>query len=452
MTSVEGRIIGPPNLKLGAADGTVDVVTVENERRQWNLAESSVVEGKRIDRWALIDFSSSDFPKLRAKDFITNLRNRSKSLGIVMEEPLLCHFTGMRNLSSVSRLEELIRSVVHEGSRKCQNKLQMVICVMAEKHHGYKYLKWVSETRVGVVTQCCLSDHANRGDDQFLGNLCLKINAKLGGSNVELIERLPHFEEEDHVMFIGADVNHPVSKKSTTPSIAAVVSTVNWPAVNRYAARVSPQDHRTEKILDLGSMCRDLVNTYYQLNKVKPKKIVVFRDGVSEGQFDMVLNEELSALKRAVFNDDYRPRITLVVAQKRHQTRLFLEKVGQGNVPPGTVVDTKIVHPFEFDFYLCSHYGRIGTSKAVRYCVLWDENSFSSDQLQELIYKLCFTFARSTRPVSLVPPVYYADLVAYRGRLFQEAAKEFHSHPAAQAFDVGFYKLHPHLQNIMFFV
>ncbi|KAK6150205.1 hypothetical protein DH2020_017730 [Rehmannia glutinosa] len=475
MTSVEGRVIGPPELKLGTPDGTVDIVRVENEKCQWNLSENSVVEGKQIERWALIDFSSSDFPKLKANDFIKNLRNRSRSLGIHMEEPLLCHVTGMREFSSVSRLEELLINVVQEANRKSWNKfskLQIIICVMAEKHPGYKYLKWVSETRIGVVTQCCLSIHANRGDDQFLGNLCLKINAKLGGSNVELTQTLtqtfPQFDEEDHVMFIGADVNHPVSKKSTTPSIAAVVSTVNWPAVNRYAARVCPQDHRTEKILEFGSMCRDLINTYFQLNKVKPKKIVVFRDGVSEGQFDMVLNEELSDLKSAICSDNYKPTITLVVAQKRHQTRLFLENFrdggATGNVPPGTVVDTKIVHPFEFDFYLCSHYGRIGTSKAVHYCVLWDENSFTSDQLQKVIYNLCFTFARSTRPVSLVPPVYYADLVAYRGRIFQEAAKEFQSrsfHSSvgksvsssnSTTFDRSFYSLHPDLQNIMFFV
>ncbi|KAL8507641.1 hypothetical protein ACS0TY_018254 [Phlomoides rotata] len=149
MTCIQGRVIGPPDLKLGAPDGTVDVVRVQNEKRQWNIAESSVVDGKQIERWALIKFSSS------------------------------------------------------------------------EKHHGYKYLKWVSETRVVVVTQCCLSTHANREDDLFLGNICLKINAKLGGINVKLTQRLPHFEEENHVMFIGADVNHPVSKKSTTPSIAS---------------------------------------------------------------------------------------------------------------------------------------------------------------------------------------------------------------------------------------
>ncbi|CAA0823835.1 Protein argonaute 2 [Striga hermonthica] len=466
MTSVEGRVITPPELKLCTPNGAVDIVRIENDKRQWSLSENSVVDGKRIETWALLEFRSSNSLELKSKDFIKNLTNRSRSLGIHMEEPLLSLSTSMRELSSLTTLEQYLRRTIREASNKSRTKLQIIICVMAEKHpSGYKYLKWLSETRIGVITQCCLSVHANRGDEKFLVNLCLKINAKLGGSNAELIQTLPNFdngaEKNDHVMFIGADVNHPVSKRSTNPSIAAVVSTINWPAVTRYAARVCPQHHRTEKILDFGLMCRDLVETYFRFNKVRPAKIVVFRDGVSEGQFEMVLNEELSDLKRVVCTENYEPKITLVVAQKRHQTRLFVENfrdVGPtGNVPPGTVVDTKIVHPFEFDFYLCSHYGRTGTSKAVRYSVLLNENCFTPDQLQRLVYGLCFTFARSTRPVSLVPPVYYADLVAYRGRIFEEVAKEVRARPGASssvsnAFDRSFYELHPDLRDVMFFV
>lgn len=108
-----------------------------------------------------------------------------------------------------------------------EGKLQMIVCVMTEKDPGYKFLKWVSETRIGVVTQCCLCNPANRGRDQYLANLCLKINAKLGGSNFELFENLPHFDTGDHVMFIGADVNHPGPKNKSCPSIAVVVGTVN---------------------------------------------------------------------------------------------------------------------------------------------------------------------------------------------------------------------------------
>ena len=39
-------------------------------------------------------------------------------------------------------------------------------------------------------------------------------------------------------------------------------------------------------------------------------------------------------------------------------TPLPLCQVGRsGNIPAGTTVDTDITHPYEFDFYLCSHAG-----------------------------------------------------------------------------------------------
>ncbi|KAJ0446175.1 putative Piwi domain, ribonuclease H-like superfamily [Helianthus annuus] len=64
------------------------------------------------------------------------------------------------------------------------------------------------------------------------------------------------------------------------------------------------------------------VCTYAKVNKVKPNKIVVYRDGVSDGQFEMVLNKEMVDMKKAIYTEHYRPFVTFVVAQKRHTTRL----------------------------------------------------------------------------------------------------------------------------------
>ncbi|KAM7258662.1 hypothetical protein ACFE04_014403 [Oxalis oulophora] len=465
MTLIDGRIIGPPLLKLNGPNGKPMKITVNKDNCQWNLMGKRVVEGKSLDRWALIDFSLCDRFRLNPDPFVSKLISRCRSLGMYMEKPLVYQSAKMNVLSNVDDLRQLLESVTAEG------KLQIIIVVMTRKDPGYKNLKWISETQIGVVTQCCLSSHANQARDQYLANLALKINAKLGGSNVELMDKLPYFEGDDHVMFMGADVNHPGSWNTTSPSIAAVVATVNWPAANIYAARVRPQEHRTEKISNFGEMCLELVETYTRRNRVRPGKIVVFRDGVSDGQFDMVLNEELLDMKKSFETIQYFPTITLIVAQKRHQTRLFprsqRDSGRSGNVPPGTVVDTKIVHPFEFDFYLCSHYGSLGTSKPTHYHVLFDEHHFSSDELQKLIYNMCFTFARCTKPVSLVPPVYYADLVAYRGRLYHEAMMEGLS-PASgtssssslasssslstSSFDERSYRLHDEVQNMMFFV
>lgn len=466
---MEGRVIRPPVLKLGAPTaGKLLKITVDKYKCHWNLVGKAVVVGKAIERWVVIDFTHAERKdNLNYGLFISKLRDRCKKLGMTMEEPIFCEKARMNTFSDGNRLLQLLEKV-HEIGR---GNLQFLLCVMSWKDDGYKYLKWISETKIGLVTQCCLSSHANKGADQYLANLALKINAKLGGSNVELNDWLPHFHGEGHVMFIGADVNYPGSNNKISPSIAAVVATMNWPEANRYAARVRPQGPRKEQILEFGEMCLELVESYARLNNVKPEKIVLFRDGVSEGQFDMVLNEELVDLKSAFQRINYSPTITLIVALKRHQTRFFPEGnkdgVPAGNISPGTVVDTKIVHPFEFDFYLCSHHGSLGTSKPTHYHILWDEHEFSSDQLQKLIYDMCFTFARCTKPVSLVPPVYYADLVAYRGRLYYQAMMERQSpnstssSSSSMALSLSmssaasfhdWFKLHANLENMMFFV
>lgn len=126
---------------------------------------------------------------------------------------------------------------------------------------------------------------------------------------------------------------------------------------------------------------------------------------------------------------------------------LFLKIGKSGNIPAGTTVDTSITHPFEFDFYLCSHAGiqvtadgrdavfcsvllcvalsglssnsvspLQGTSRPSHYYVLWDDNRFTADELQILTYQLCHTYVRCTRSVSIPAPAYYARLVAFRAR------------------------------------
>ena len=50
----------------------------------------------------------------------------------------------------------------------------------------------------------------------------------------------------------------------------------------------------------------------------------------------------------------------------------------------GTVIDTDIVSPNGFDFYLNSHAAIQGTSRPMLYQVLYDEIGFTSDDIQQL--------------------------------------------------------------------
>lgn len=247
------------------------------------------------------------------------------------------------------------------------------------------------------------------------------------------------------------------------PSIAAVVGSMDASAT-RYAARVSMQAGRQEIIGDLKNMVKDLMLEFHKVTRGrKPEHLLFFRDGVSEGQFKEVYYSEYSALREACkeMGDpgaDYAPPITFVVVQKRHNTRLFPTPQDQqnrdrsGNCLPGTVVDTAINHPFEFDFYLNSHAGLQGTSRATKYHVLVDENRFTADAMQGMIYKMCYLFNRCTRSISVVPAAMYAHLAAFRGRvLIRGGESDIGSVSSGGGGMVEFLPVHPNLSKVMFY-
>ncbi|KAJ4724979.1 Argonaute family protein [Melia azedarach] len=280
---------------------------------------------------------------------------------------------------------------------------------------------------------------------QYFENVALKINVKVGGRNTVLFDavqgRIPLVTDRPTIIF-GADVTHPQPGEDSSPSIAAVVASMDWPEVTKYRGIVSAQAHREEIIQDLyksfqdaqrglvhGGMIRELLIAFRRSTGHKPHRIIFYRDGVSEGQFNQVLLHEMTAIRQACasLEEGYMPRVTFVVVQKRHHTRFFAADHNRrdltdrsGNILPGTVVDTQICHPTEFDFYLNSHAGIQGTSRPTHYHVLYDENGFSANALQVLTNNLCYTYARCTRSVSIVPPAYYAHLAAFRDRYYIE--------------------------------
>ncbi|GFQ08486.1 protein argonaute 2 [Phtheirospermum japonicum] len=73
---------------------------------------------------------------------------------------------------------------------------------------------------------------------------------------------------------------------------------------------------------------------------------------------------------------------------------------------------------------MCSSHAFRGMSRPVHYDVLCDENGLELDQLQRLIFAMCFTFVNCPNPISLVPAIKNADIAAYRGMLYHEAAQD----------------------------
>ncbi|KAK2079047.1 hypothetical protein QBZ16_002737 [Prototheca wickerhamii] len=314
----------------------------------------------------------------------------------------------------------------------------------------YRAVKQAGDSIAGVVTQCVVAPRAGigrppRGRDAYCGNLA----------------RLPVLDAGRPFMLLGADVTHPTG--SGGASVAAVVASMDATGT-RYATRVSMQHGRVEIIRDLRGMVKSLLLDFYRAtNGLKPERIVFFRDGVAEDMLADVYKKEYSALREAcaeMADDQYRPPITLCIVRKRHHTRLFAppgdRRVDRsGNVPPGVVVDTDIIQPHQFSFYLVSHSGLLGTSRPALYTVLVDENGFTADGIQKLSYHLAYLYCRCSRAISFAAPAMYAHLAASRGRIMLrggDGSEDGSVMDGGNNSNLQFMSINPVLSKRMFFV
>nr|AGS47792.1 argonaute 5 [Salvia miltiorrhiza] len=425
MTSIEARVLPPPMLKYHET-GRDSLVTPSVG--QWNMIDKKMINGGKIEFWACINFSRMS--DTNAGQFCNDLIGMCSSKGMECNAQPLVPVRSPRG-----PIEKALFDLEAETSSKLRKlnatgkQLQLLIVILPDVTGSYGTIKRVCETELGIVSQCCQPKNVMKPGKQYMQymeNVSLKINAKVGGRNsvldLAVKGKFPYLSDRPTIIF-GADVTHPQPGEDSSPSIAAVVASMDWPEVTKYRGLVSAQAHREEIIQDLyskkedskrgvihGGMIRELLVSFYKTTKLKPHRIIFYRDGVSEGQFSQVLLHEMEAIRKACnsIEENYMPRVTFVVVQKRHHTRLFAANHRDrnntdrsGNVLPGTVVDTKICHPTEFDFYLCSHAGiQQGTSRPTHYHVLYDENAFNADGLQMLTNSLCYTYARCTRSVS----------------------------------------------------
>ena len=73
--------------------------------------------------------------------------------------------------------------------RNFNNKLKplhMLLVIFSEGDQSYKAIKTVGDLQCGVVTQGVASKNVFKANDQFVSNVLLKVNTKLGGRNFVL--------------------------------------------------------------------------------------------------------------------------------------------------------------------------------------------------------------------------------------------------------------------------
>jgi eukaryotic translation initiation factor 2C len=294
----------------------------------------------------------------------------------------------------------------------------------------YRRIKKSCDIRFGVASQVLQAKHVMTASPQYISNVCMKVNAKLGGATSvaksNVIPKVAPKSASIPTMVVGADVSHPApgAGSGEAASFAAITMSADVHFA-KYWAEVQTNGNRVEMVTTsniedhFGFMAK---NWMQRIGQGKPpQRVLYIRDGVSEGQYAAVLEEEVRDMKECFKKLGCKevPKFTVVIAGKRHHIRFFPD-VGKGdrnnNPLPGTLVESGCTHPFEFDFYLCSHVAIKGTARPIHYQCILNEGEWLAAELQSFIFEHSYHYVRSTTPVSLHPAVYYAHLAADRSR------------------------------------
>jgi eukaryotic translation initiation factor 2C len=325
LVEVDGRVLEAPDIAYGPQNGVSSKKIAENG--SWDHRNFKFNKTIEIKNWVLINYSNRVRGQ-QAEDFISSLMKMGNIHGIPISDPL-----DMIDLCRKNREADVAKSFSEIVTKYKQ--LALIVVILPGTSRIYNVIKTCGDLEYGIATQAVEDRNVNRINEQTVSNILLKINTKLGGRNFVLVQSSQLFKNylskyfDTPIMIMGADVTHPApGDKTVTESIASVVGSHDRNCSN-YGARLyaqrSPRGQAYEMIHDLDKMVFSFLETFFRENKLYPKKILFYRDGVSEGQFQLVLRHEINKIREACkkINPAYEPAITFIVVQKRHHTRLF---------------------------------------------------------------------------------------------------------------------------------
>ncbi|KAI1784815.1 Piwi-domain-containing protein [Ganoderma leucocontextum] len=411
----------------------------------WNILEVKFHVGGNMTNWAVLvvnDGRRGEFQGPNDPELITFLKtflakcNASgihgadkppKILGVRLPPPQNDNSARAQALAAIAK-------TLRDGLDPKQKPSFVLVLLSGVDKCIYPGIKQLADVKLGIHTIHMLLPKARNTQgnkqDQYFSNVALKVNAKLGGANHQLDGNSMKWLTVQKTMVMGIDVTHPGPTSTPgTPSIAAVVASVDDHFV-QFPASVMVQKpdwnkESKEMVEGLTQMTIERLQLYKKKNSGKlPDRIIVFRDGVSEGQYAQVIRHELprlqAAFKQISPGTPYKPKLSIIVCGKRHHARFWApdseHATRNGNTRPGTVVDKGITDVYLFDFYLQAHNGLQGHVKATHYVVVYDENKLDADTIQQGTHTASYLYARATKAVSLVPAAYYADIACERGR------------------------------------
>lgn len=401
---LEGRVLQPESLKFGN-----DLIKRLNERADWgnDMKGVRLFQPVNLNKWIIICPNNR---KNSGALFVNNYMEVIRSMGIRASNPKEVIVGNDTPEQLVSALKQNID----------EDTEMVVVIVNSKRKDRYDAIKRICCIEKPVPSQVCTSmiidDDKKRRS--VITKVAIQMNCKLGGEIWQTHIPLTN------AMICGIDTYHDSAKKHG--SVCAFIATTNK-TYTKYFSRATLQETHQELSSNLSITVKSACEHYKLNNGQYPEKLVIYRDGISDGQLSMVKDHEIPQIEKAfsMIDANYKPSLTVIIVKKRGSTRFFANTRGALSNPPcGSVIDTVVSRAEWFDFYLISQCVTQGTVNPTHYNVIHDTLGIKAEHYQKLSFKLTHMYYNWPGTIRVPATCQYAHKLAFL--VGQSLHKEHH--------------------------
>ncbi|XP_065212206.1 piwi-like protein Siwi isoform X2 [Planococcus citri] len=391
LVEVDGRILPQETIIAGQGKRFQSGPDVDWTK---NLRTSPLLVSAPLNKWVVV------FPaKLsqEAKDLARMIGDCGRGMNFNVPQPSPVSIPNDGASAYVQGIEQAVN----------QHHPELIVCVVPNNRSDrYSAIKKKTIVDKAVPSQVVLLKNIKAKSAMSIATkITIQINCKIGGAPWGV--DIPIKE----AMIVGFDVCHDSRDKSK--SYGAMVATMDS-TFGRYFSTLGYHASGDELSSSFPINMTKAVERYRKLNGKLPNPVILYRDGVGDGDLKTVYEVEIEAIQKQL-NPLYEKeksalRFAVIIVTKRINTRLFNN--GR-NPPPGTIVDDVVTNPHRFDFFLVSQSVRQGTVSPTHYNVLHDTTGLKVDHFQRLTYKMTHMYYNWSGTVRVPAPCQYAHKLAF---------------------------------------
>lgn len=140
---------------------------------------------------------------------------------------------------------------------------------------------------------------------------------------------------------------------------------------------------------------------FYWSNKALPSNIFIYRSGVSEFEKQTIRNHEVKSienllsgkLEQECFKENYTAKFCFIMVNKKTDAKFFeFSNNTISNPNSGTIIDSHVVSPNLYEFYLQPQFVNQGTATPTHFHIIYDNTGIPLEILEETTYRMCYYY------------------------------------------------------------